>query len=1302
MEVVFDSDGTITSEDESDIETQQEGEELVDFERIQKQKEDNGDIMTKYEQKQLPVASKLILETDPHTNNIIIEVDLRLVQYMKQHQIEGIQFLWNQVFKSTSQIAASINQETNEDRGGSGAILAHCMGLGKTFTTITLIHTLFCYTKLTYIHRALILCPLNTANNWKNEFQQWIGKLEPHINVYLFTADDIAKKDRLQFLCHWHENGGIMIMGYEMYRLLTNNASDAKVKTSRKKQKLTKYSDRKWKKKAMKTKVELADIKRYQKYLCSPGPDLIVCDEGHVLKNSKTAITRMVNQVRTLRRIVLTGTPVQNNLKEYYAMVNFCKPNYLGSKDDFDKNFREPIEAGQHKDSSPDSVAYMRRQAYILNQRLKTIIHRRDFDVLRSFLPPKFEYAVKIKCMPLQEELYRTYLSIQNINPTCRLNVAKLFSDYQYLMKIWTHPWLLKPHFIDGYYKKRKDQDQVETDQFFQDDSDDIEDDEEGSRTQKHAKQRSKNKFTQSITSSTSQSTISEYFLTSDDDDDSIVTDRMDEVMKAMKNEWWYDMFNVDRSQFDIEISGKFELFRVILNECESIGDKLLVFTRSLLTLDYIEQWLEHWSSRASSPKWIKGIDYFRVDGNVSIKQRSTYIKAFNEPENTQGRLFLISTMAGGVGINLYSANRVIIFDVSWNPAHDLQAMFRSYRLGQKKPVYVYRIIGKGTMEEKIYKRQITKQAMSQRVVDAKQLDRHFTYDELAQLYQFEPDIGNDPLDKYDADRIKDKVLRKLMDECKDLIVSYREHDSLLIHHDEENLTEEEQKQLQNEDKRSKSRLHDRNRAQSSTPSTDDSAIRNIPIPSQTQKSKTRLYPWEISKNLRLPATYDSSYHIPSRNISLESSKNPQSSTISSLTTGSKIQSTITPSLYINPITHIRTGLHNYKPNEIKSKLTSTKFNHLSGINNRPSLMSTEWCTTTDRNNQRHNNNDKFNTVNTSRMNLQSTDSFVQKRIATLASNSSSSFSSTTNTSKSTLTKPNASSKLTGNVLNNKEKSMLVISVFNKGLGQSITDTRQVKASPTTKAMNSTNSTFIIKKTSSPIQLIDLTKPTNANNDAKERAINILKQRLAEKHITPIKGQSLVSMDTTSSRKRLYTDSDSNLVSKRLKISNNNNNDSVDKKRFTDIMNKKSSYDDLYSPMTLDEIFECHKKKENIEEKLLHIMERDIKVVICQLCHYTAYKQSILCKQRQHSAKVYELKQNFFECIECHKRVFTSSQYPVAKCRNCHSSKGFRRTALIRKRHGVKFEDEILLLRSEEENFLNSFMSYEKLSSVIN
>lgn len=163
------------------IQAQLEREERARLERLEKQKEYNGSIIAEHERKQRPVAFELVLETDSNTNNIVIEVDLMLVQYMKQHQgnaeashhpldlhvdsiaVEGIRFLWSQVFESTARIAASIEPTTGEDRGGSGAILAHCMGLGKTFTTIALIHTLFRYPKLTHIKRVLILCPLNTA-----------------------------------------------------------------------------------------------------------------------------------------------------------------------------------------------------------------------------------------------------------------------------------------------------------------------------------------------------------------------------------------------------------------------------------------------------------------------------------------------------------------------------------------------------------------------------------------------------------------------------------------------------------------------------------------------------------------------------------------------------------------------------------------------------------------------------------------------------------------------------------------------------------------------------------------------------------------------------------------------------------------------------------------------------------------------------------------------------------------------------------------------------------------------------------
>ncbi|KAM7291750.1 transcriptional regulator ATRX homolog [Ixodes scapularis] len=159
------------------------------------------------------------------------------------------------------------------------------------------------------------------------------------------------------------------------------------------------------------------------------------------------------------------------------------------------------------------------------------------------------------------------------------------------------------------------------------------------------------------------------------------------------------------------EVSGKMILLHNILHECGAIGDKLLLFSQSLLTLDLVEKLLERCNELASAVQpdatavdpsdplrdchstWISGVDYFRMDGSTPVDQRKRWIEMFNNESNPRGRLFLISTRAGSLGTNLVGANRVVLMDTSWNPTHDVQAIFRVYRFGQKKKVFIYRLL---------------------------------------------------------------------------------------------------------------------------------------------------------------------------------------------------------------------------------------------------------------------------------------------------------------------------------------------------------------------------------------------------------------------------------------------------------------------------------------------------------------------------------------------------------------------------------------------------------------------------------
>ncbi|XP_011502086.1 PREDICTED: transcriptional regulator ATRX homolog [Ceratosolen solmsi marchali] len=704
-------------------------------------------------------VDKLVLDFDEETKKELVIVDKELVKRLKPHQAKGIKFMWDACFESLKQI---------EKSDGSGCIIAHCMGLGKTFQVVTLSHTLLSHTE-TKVRTVMVVCPLSTVLNWVNEFKIWLKHVKngDEIEIYELTKmkKNIERKYQLQ---SWQKTGGVLIIGYEMFRNLTSTGKKMR--------------------KAMQESI--------MKSLVDPGADLVVCDEGHLLKNEDSALSKAMKLVKTLRRIVLTGTPLQNNLKEYHCMVQFVKPNLLGSKKEFLNRFVNPITNGQFDDSTPYDVKLMKKRAHVLHKMLEGSVQRFDYSVLTPFLPPKQEYVIFVRLTGVQIKMYQHYLD--NFARRYGQRNGSLFADFQELQRIWTHPYVLR---LNAEKVERAN----EKKRFEASDSegslkDFIDDESESDSSPSLSSGSGSNSDIQSIHSDTEKPiklTRSARM--------NIKAEELDEVVPiqetAEESAWWSKF--VEKEHFeDLRISTKLVLLFGILKESEQIGDKVLVFSQSLYSLTLIEQFLNLIDQETQngvqaeyldkhSGNWALGLDYFRLDGSTSAENRSAWCKIFNNPSNTRARLFLISTRAGGLGINLTAANRVIIFDASWNPSHDVQSIFRIYRFGQKKPCYVYRFLAAGTMEEKIYNRQVTKLSLACRVVDEQQIERHYSNNDLAELYQFESYEGKSAT----LSLPKDRLLAEIFLNYKEAVYNYHEHDSLLENKQEEELDEEERKQ---------------------------------------------------------------------------------------------------------------------------------------------------------------------------------------------------------------------------------------------------------------------------------------------------------------------------------------------------------------------------------------------------------------------------------------------------------------------------------------------------------------------------
>ncbi|KAI9553415.1 hypothetical protein GHT06_021318 [Daphnia sinensis] len=712
-------------------------------------------------------TTSLVLDFDPVTKEELVTVDKSIVTKLKLHQVQGIKFMWDACFESVERL---------KQHPGSGCILAHCMGLGKTLQVVTLVHTVVT-NKCCQVDRVLVVCPVNTILNWVNEFKLWLGTASG-VDVYEITTtcskNNNKEAIRVQTLSRWIKGGGVLVIGYSMYLQLTSENS-----------------------KIVKTQEE-RDL--YACSLVDPGPQLVVCDEGHCLKNEKTASYEALNKIATRRRIVLTGTPLQNNLEEYFCMVQFVKPNLLGTIKEFKNRFANPIKNGQAADSTDSDVRLMKRRAHVLHKMLEDSVQRFDYRVLTPFLPPKHEYVILIKLSEIQTLMYQYYLENHTKGGpkiSGRVKAAGLLSDFHEFSRIWTHPKaLLMAEVIRNKAKTKSNTDLKTTNM-----------DATGEQTRHSLVDHGEpSVFEDGDELSCFDVDIEKELRRGSTSNSSIapetcINQTNDEAGSTTSLPWWSQFCQVDMTK--MELGGKLVLLMDILHQCELIGDKVLVFSQSLVSLNLIEEFLaiedkrqeKNLSSAANDKdhvgRWKINRDYFRLDGLISSDVRSSTCNIFNNPLNLRARLFLISTKAGGVGINLTAANRVIIFDASWNPSHDVQSIFRVYRFGQQKPCYIYRFLAQGTMEEKIYDRQVTKLSLSCRVVDEQQIERHFNSADLKYLYLFEPDSH---LRRPTPILPKDRLLAELIIQRKEWIVTYHEHDSLLENKSDEELTEAERK----------------------------------------------------------------------------------------------------------------------------------------------------------------------------------------------------------------------------------------------------------------------------------------------------------------------------------------------------------------------------------------------------------------------------------------------------------------------------------------------------------------------------
>ncbi|KAJ2686832.1 DNA repair protein rhp26 [Coemansia spiralis] len=368
-----------------------------------------------------------------------------------------------------------------------------------------------------------------------------------------------------------------------------------------------------------------------------------VLDEGHMIRNPDAEATLSCKGLDTRHRILVTGTPIQNNLTELWSLFDYIFPGRLGTLPVFNNQFVIPITTGGYASANSLQVRAGYRCACILRDLIDPYLLRRLKADVAQDLPQKTEHVLFCRLTPMQRTAYIGFLRSNDMDRILSGRLQMLFG-VDVARKICDHPDLLLLSTLPG----------------------------------------------------------------------AAITHR--EASGKDYGDW--------------RKSGKLTIVRALLEMWRPHGHKVLIFSQTRQMLDIIERTI------AAMPQMV----YRRMDGSTPVQHRSAMVDEYNSDSSIF--VFLLTTKVGGLGINLTGADRVILYSPDWNPSSDMQARERAWRLGQTRDVAIYRLMTAGTIEEKIYNRQIYKQLLSNKVLSDPNQKRFFHSQSLRDLFSL---AGFDP-----------------------------------------------------------------------------------------------------------------------------------------------------------------------------------------------------------------------------------------------------------------------------------------------------------------------------------------------------------------------------------------------------------------------------------------------------------------------------------------------------------------------------------------------------------------------------